>query len=217
MIRQALAAGLTAALFITALPAQAGGSASIASEGEDMRLEYTDNKVRMHIAGQGDNAYMLLLDDRVYSVAGDLVIDASSMLQQFSDQAPTPGDSMASFHGLEATGRTESVAGIRGEVYVVDFTDGDGRRQQKEAVLSDDKRAVDMQRAFMHFVHTMSQASGGLDGAKDLEEALGERGILRMGKQMRVAEISGETPPDARFELPSEPRSLGDFGAAFGN
>lgn len=218
MIRYLLTTSLAAILLLTAFPALAGGWARIASEGEDMKLEYAGEKLRMTVAGQGDKAYMLIRDGKIYSVSGEMVIDASSMMQNAGGQTATPGDSMARFHGLEATGRKETVAGISGEVYRLDFTNHDGRRQQKEVVLSGDERAVAMQRAFLRMTKTMSEATGQeLGGAADFEKALGARGVLRMGNEMRVAEISGDTPSASRFELPSKPRSFGDFGGAFGN
>lgn len=218
MLRAPIAAGLAAALTLTTFSAFAGGWARIASEGENMKLEYRDAKLRMNVEGQGGDAYMLIRDGKIYSVTGNMVIDAGSMMQAAGSQAKTPGDSMARFHALEATGRNETVAGISGKVHVLDFTDHNGRRQQKEVVLSDDQRVVEMQRAFLRMTKTMADAAGtDTGGAADFEAALDGRGVLRMGNEMRVAEISGDDPGAGRFELPSKPKSMSDFGGAFGN
>lgn len=218
MFRVLSAAGIAVALTLSSFSALAGGWARIASSGENMKLEYRGAKLRMNVEGQGGDAYMLIRDGKIYSVTGNMVIDASSMMQSFGGQTKTPGDSMARFHALEATGRSETVAGISGEVHVLDFTDHNGRRQQKEVVLSDDDRVVAMQEAFLRMTKTMADATGtDTGGAADFEAALDGRGVLRMGNEMRVAEISGEDPAAARFELPSEPKSMGDFGGAFGN
>lgn len=214
MLRSSFVLCLAAAMALTAIPAFAGGWARIASEGEDMTMEYDGAKLRMSVSGQGEQAYMLIRDGRIYSVAGELVIDASSMMRNFSGQTQrAPAEAMARFHALEPTGRKETVAGISGEVHVLDFTDHEGRRQQKEAVLSKDARVVELQRAFLHMTRTMAEAAGtDTSGAADFERALGKRGILRMGNDMRVAEISAETPAATRFELPAEPRRFDDFG-----
>lgn len=218
MLRVLFAAGLAAVLTLTSFSALAGGWARIASEGENMKLEYREAKLRMSVGGQGKDAYLLIRDGKIYSVTGSMVVDAGSMMQRFGGETKTPGDSLARFHALEATGRNETVAGISGEVHVLDFTDHNGRRQQKEVVLSDDQRVVEMQRAFLRMTKTMADAAGtDTGGAADFEAALGSRGVLRMGNEMRVAEISGDDPGADRFELPSEPKSLGDFGGAFGN
>jgi hypothetical protein len=217
MSRLLSAAAIAVALTLSSFPVLAGGWARIASTGEEMKLEYRGARLRMSVGGQGEDAYMLIRDGKIYSVSGDMVIDAGSMMQAFGGQTKTPGDSLARFHALEATGRSETVAGISGEVHVLDFTDHDGRRQQKDVVLSEDDRVVALQEAFLRMTKTMAEATGtDTGGAADLEAALDGRGVLRMGNEMRVTEISGETPAAERFELPSEPKSMGDFGGAFG-
>jgi len=198
-----------AASVATTAPAIAGGTATIASQDQSMSLEYDGDLVRMNVEGQADT-YMVIRDGRMYSVSGDMVFDASSLMRNFASQAPAPGDDVGDFHGMNATGRSETVAGIRGEVYVIDFTDSDGRRQKKEAVLSSDRRAREMQDAFMHMTSTMAEATNhNTSGAKEMDAALDGRGILRMGNEMRVTSISGSTPSAARFSLPSEPQKLG--------
>ncbi|WP_420427914.1 hypothetical protein [Algiphilus sp.] len=208
-----LTALLTAASVSFTAPALAGGSATIASQDQSMSLEYDGDRVRMNVQGEADT-YMVIRDGRMYSVAGGMVFDASSLMRSFAGQAPAPGDDVGDFHGLKATGRSETVAGIPGEVYVIDFTDSEGRRQQKEAVLSRDKRAREMQQAFMHMTQVMAEATNtNTSGAAEMDAALDGRGILRMGNEMRVTAISGSTPPAARFELPSEPQQLGGGGS----
>lgn len=200
---------LAAACVASTAPALAGGTATIASQDQSMSLEYDGELVRMNVEGQSDT-YMVIRDGRMYSVSGGMVFDASSIMRNFASQAPAPGDDVGDFHGMKATGRSETVAGIRGEVYVIDFTDSDGRRQQKEAVLSSDRRAREMQDAFMHMTRVMAEATGtNTSGAAEMDAALDGRGILRMGNEMRVTAISGSTPSDARFALPSEPQKLG--------
>ncbi|WP_421718242.1 hypothetical protein [Algiphilus sp.] len=213
MSHRFLTALLTAASVGLAAPAFAGGTATIASQDQSMSLEYDGDKVRMNVGGQSDT-YMLIRDGRMYSVSGDMVFDASSLMRSFAGQAPAPSEDVGDFHGLKATGRSETVAGIKGEVYVIDFTDGDGRRQQKEAVLSRDKRAREMQQAFMRMTEVMAEATNtNTSGAAEMDAALDGRGILRMGNEMRVTEISGSAPSAARFELPAEPQSLGGGGS----
>lgn len=198
-----------AASVATVAPAMAGGTATIASQEQSMSLEYNGELVRMNVGDQSDT-YMLIRDGRMYSVSGDMVFDASSLMRNFASQAPAPGDDVGDFHGMKATGRTETVAGIGGEVYVIDFTDSEGRRQQKEAVLSSDRRAREMQDAFMQMTRVMAEATGtNTSGAAEMDAALDGRGILRMGNEMRVTAISGSTPSASRFALPAEPQKLG--------
>ncbi|MCK5769843.1 hypothetical protein [Algiphilus sp.] len=213
MLSSAMLAGALAAA-----PALAGGSATIASEGNSMTMEYRGDMVRMGAPGEADG-YTIIRDERMYTVTGGTVIDATSMMKAFASAAtPQPSETVARFHGLESTGRSETVAGISGEVYMLDFTDSDGRRQQKEVVLSSDARVRDLQSAFMNMTRTMAKATDiDMQGADDYADALGNRGVLRMGNEMRVTEISGSAPSAARFELPSEPQRMdgdGGLGAA---
>lgn len=199
MIKHLVAALLSAVCTL----AWAAGSATIQTEdGSTMVVEYDGTMVRMG----ADNAdtYLLIRDGRLYSVTGNTVIDASSIMGLFADSLQAPGSDMSAIQRLQPTGRTETVAGVRGEVFLVEFTDSKGQQQQQEVVLSDDARAVELQQAWGTIASTLAAAGGNQASRQDFDRALGHRGILRYGDDMRISAISNQRPAAARFELPAE-------------
>lgn len=214
-------AGLVAgAMLAGASGGVAAGRASVdvAGEGERVRLDLAwrdATTVRMDFDRQP--AYMLVRDGKVYSVSTaegrTMVMDMSAMQGMMGNrggQSPRMApDRAAEVAAFEPTGETEEVAGIEGQVYRVVWRDGRGRERTDEAVLSGDGLAVEMSHAWRAF----AAASGGDD-----MDALGRRfdaagkGVLRFGDTFRVTELSGETPPAARFELPAEPMQIPGMG-----
>lgn len=201
-------------LALSATLGWAAGSAVLeAEEGGRMQLEYDGDRVRMSADGMEDG-YLIIREGRMYTVSGDTVIDASSMFGMFSDSLQTPAGDVTQVHELKATGRRETVAGIAGEVHLLDYTDEEGKRQQQEVVLSNDRRAVELQQAWMTMAEAVASAMGEEDVDASLNKALGQRGILRIGNDMRVHSLSDRRPAAARFELPSEPQDMGGLGKA---
>ncbi|WP_148044758.1 hypothetical protein [Stagnimonas aquatica] len=227
--------------------ALAAGSAQIESGlGSDRAragLEFDGARLRMQAstgaaAGQG---YLIFRDGKAYTV-GDMdgqpfVMEMGAMMkmagQMAAQGAPRDGlDDVAAYHGLSATGRSETVAGLRGEVYRLDYTTRSGDRQSKEMVLTANTTAREMTEALSAFGTAMQAAAGIVEpeGSLQLQAEFQRRGLglLRVGDEFRVLSLSTSKPAAARFELPAEPMQMpaglsglgalgGAGGAASGN
>lgn len=195
----------------------AAGSATISGgDGDTVLMEYSGDKLSMGVGGGSDR--MIMRDGKMFMVTGDTVIDAGSMMGLIGQQAPTMGaDDMDQFKSLTATGRSETHAGVKGEVHILQYLDGDGQAQSKELVLSGDARAVELSKAMMLMGTTMSKLANidiGREEAK-WQTALAGRGVLRADNDFKVVSF-GNAPAASRFELPSAPQSLPNLQGLMG-
>lgn len=239
-----------AASLLFAPPAFAGGAAEFeASDGEHRNrvlLEFDGDKLRMTpVAEKGSaeaSGYAIFRDGKMYSVAitkkqatviemGSMMKMMGSMMSQ-ANQLDTGLDDIAQYHGLSATGKHESHAGISGEVYVIDYTTKAGKREKTEVVLAKNAKLAEMTTAVTAFSEMMAKAMGRNEdapGAKALEaEFKGKNmGLLRVDQGMRLTRLDAATPASARFELPAAPMQMpalpegmsmpaGGLGALFG-
>lgn len=197
--------------------AWADGSASIRSGGEAVTMEYLKDMVRFNMDSD-DAGYMVVRDGRVYSVMGGQVFDATSMMEGMAADMATPTMDIGEVHGLKATGSSETVAGIPGEVHILDFSDEAGERRQAELVLSDDRRARDLQKAFNNMATTFASVMDEqqLEMLREMEKVLDGRGILRYDQEMQVESFADGAPDASRFELPGKPQDLRAIGGAIG-
>jgi hypothetical protein len=213
-------------LMLTSLPlsAWAGGTAVLRSSAEgrttEMQVEYLGDRTRFNVQGQGDS-YMIMRDGKAYAVTQGMVMDLSGMAKMMGSQMQANPGSMASnvdrYMGMHATGRSETVAGIRGDVYVVEYADENGQKHADEVVLSSDKRAWEFSQAMMKMGRSMARAAGIQERAGETEmwnTFNGKRaGVLRYGTQMQVVSLSSSDPASSRFELPSAPTQMPNLGA----
>ncbi|KTG15907.1 MULTISPECIES: hypothetical protein [unclassified Guyparkeria] len=164
-------------------------------------------------------AHVLAIDGKAWgvaSVAGQPVsMDLESLaklLGQESGLTRLGPDTVvpAQLTTLERTDRTETVAGIQGEVYRVSWQDSNGRSHIDEAVFTGDALVQEMQTAL---VGGMSQAIArgtGVAGHEQAHRELQRRGlaVLRFGDDFRLESIERGEQPDHRFALPSKPVDL---------
>lgn len=207
--------------------ASAGGSATLetSSEGNSSQttVEY-DGKgsLRMDGAGGQQNGYLLIRDNKAYSVITEngtpMVIDLASTMKMLgalaknnSAQGATAGNEVVRFVSLDKTGASETVAGISGNVYKLTFVDDEGQQQTEELVLSKDSRARELTSALTAMGKQMARAAGVPEpegAAKMYAEIDGSnQGVLRYGSDFRVAAFSG-APSASRFELPAQPQQM---------
>lgn len=202
---------------------QADITEAVDQEGNKMTFEYQGEHLRINHGQQ--QGYMLMRDDRIYVVNdadGELmVIDLSQTMSMFGDLAKsvTPDMTQVRVDSLEPTGRSETVAGIDGEVYLLKYQDQDGKARETEMVLSSDRRAI----GFRDAMHRMaSSLARSLDKHYDASEYLQHQlartdmGVLRYGSDIRVTSISESSIDPARFVLPAEPTDLSALGGLFG-
>lgn len=182
-----------------------GGGMTIETRGDDVRL-----------TPDGGGAYLILRDGKAYSVVDQggqtIVMDMAALAQSMGrGGAQTNGAPEGRETSIERTGRTETIAGIEGEVVRVSSADG----ESVEVVMTDNQAVVDATDGLLAFADAMTQGMGGQMGgggsalpSDALSDLKGfEGGILRAGDEMRVTSVDANAPAAARFELPAEPVS----------
>ncbi|WP_163559358.1 hypothetical protein [Halomonas sp. NO4] len=210
---RALIAGL---LMATALPALADGQATMESgSGQNhatMEVSWAGDNLRMDFPGQPQAGFMLLKEGKGYMVSemqGQTVIMEMAKLKAMAEglggnDAAIAGQQASEVNTLEASGETETVAGIEGEVYQLTWTDKAGNRHEDELVLSDDTRVRELSAGFDAYQQSMT------DEPDAIAVALAERelGLLRFGDRFRLTSLSDESPDASRFELPEDAQSF---------
>jgi len=183
-----------------------------------MSFEFGDDITRWNA---GEDNYFLVSEDEQYIVSrteeGWQVIEIGSMTKALISFASGYAEQMtgsAEAGELEPTGRTERVAGIKGEVYRY-YDEED--KTEVEVVLTKNRDVVEANRAMME---TLAALFGEDEVRAQSEEAFWGKGLLLSrseDSEFRLASVSGKAVPKSRFELPAEPTKLGfDFSNLFG-
>lgn len=165
-------------------------------------IEVLDNTtLRIHVGTAPD--YLLVLQDKLYSVNGKHSTDVTQLRAQI--RMPAIGDeNIRLISKLEDAGRTETIAGLSGEVFKLRYYDKNMQFIEEEMVVSDDSRVRELTLAWKAYFDLGEHA--GLRGREVLHDYLSARGlgVLRMGTQFQV-EGFGVTPALDRFSLPVSP------------
>ncbi|MFK7830686.1 MAG: hypothetical protein AB8B57_12995 [Congregibacter sp.] len=216
-----LSIGLAAGFAQSAL---AGKAVVTSAEGDESVFEYQRNKLRINTVE--DSNYAVIRDGGFYTVMQDngrtMVIDAGSMMQAFGGmaQGANPGDLAVKVISLKKTRGTETIAGIKGDVYELKFEGESGDMQTEEIVLSDDRRVRELRDALFLMLETITKntSMGDPENARDMLDRLEDldSGVLRFGQDLLITSISGDRIDDARFELPAEPMNLQGLGDMLG-
>ena len=190
------------------------------SESGDTKLsfEFGDDITRWNA---GEDNYFLVSEDEQYIVSrteeGWQVLEIGSMTKALISFASGYAEQMTGSTEageLEPTGRTERVAGIKGEVYRY-YDEED--KTEVEVVLTKNRDVVEANRAMME---TFASLFGEDEVRAQSEEAFWGKGLLLMrseDSEFRLASVSDKAVPKSRFELPAEPTKLGfDFSNLFG-
>lgn len=224
---------LLAALAL-ALPcaAQAGKARIISTDTEAgrsyaMTLEYGGGMARMDLPEQA-GGYAVYRDGGAYMVTQQagfpVVLDLKSMARQLGrmgPQAPSvPGyGEIGRYEDLKPTGHSETVTGIKGDVYLLSWTDSSGTKASEEVVLTSDPRVRELAQILETVARSMAEVTPAThrEGQERFMAAIKGKNlaVLRYGKQMRVESLDATAVPASRFELPAEPMQLpvfGDFG-----
>ncbi|MBA1146785.1 hypothetical protein H0Z60_06900 [Ectothiorhodospiraceae bacterium WFHF3C12] len=201
-------------LLVAPLTGLAGGNATLRADTDAgsgaIEISWSgDGALRME-TGTGPG-YFIVREGKAYVVMQQggqtMVMELASMMKMAAGQVGNvpAGDTFGRVESVNATGASETVAGIEGRVYQVTWTDGDGQRHSGDVVLTDDALVAEMTEAYLGAVQAMSGAD--TDAYRQsLPE--GERGLLRSGEDFRIESISGDEPPPGAFELPAEPMDL---------
>lgn len=211
--------------------ALAGGTAQIETgSGKDATratIEFDGAKVRMVTAinGQGEapQGEMIFRDGKTYAVIrnegtpmvmemGGMMKMMGSMANQQANATTDAFDDVERYYGLTATGRAESVGGVRGEVYRLDYDTKSGQRKSEELVLGTQTAVREMSQSMLAFGTAMTTAMGIIEpeGSRQLQAELQRKnvGVLRFGQEYRVVSLSSTKPPASRFVLPAAPTEM---------
>ncbi len=193
------------------------GAADLSTgDGATMKFEYRGDKLRINM--EDDQGYMIADETGFYVVRDSdgqlMVIDAGKMMQMFGSMAGSASPSVAASKvvSLKGTGRKEDHAGIRGEIYNLEYTEeGSTAVQRAELVLSADKRLLELSHAMSGMARTIAKSAGkSLEGANEFEQRLDKlnMGVLRYGSDLTVNAIDDRKIDNKRFVLPAEPTDL---------
>jgi hypothetical protein len=136
--------------------AEAGKAVVTAEGGSQAIFEYRDDMLR--IGNDQNNSYMVMREGTMYvvSLEGEqpMVFNASSMIKGMAQNTlqVAPSTLTSEFVSIKDTGRDETVAGIKGDVYEVTIRE-DGKERTDEIVLSKDKRAREFRDALFAMSH----------------------------------------------------------------
>ncbi len=196
----------------------AGSADMETSDGNHMKVEYDGDNLRIDTGQAG--SYMVVNADGMYVIntsGGKVtVLDIGKMMGMFGDMASTaPSVATSKIVSLKAKGQREDYAGMRGEVYTLEYIEsGSDQVQTAELVLSDDPRAIKLTKAITGMASAMVTASGRSDqGANDLQERMAslDKGVLRYGNDMWVTTISSRAIAKERFVLPAKPADMSNL------
>ncbi|MBN7797068.1 hypothetical protein [Parahaliea mediterranea] len=204
--------------------AWADGVVTVASGGESMRVEFTDGGM-MRMEDPSGQGYMLMREGSLYSVVSDggniMVIDIAQAISTMGDawqQGAFWDTDIQEIASIESTGKSETVAGIKGEVYEMRAVDNSGRTTTSTMVLTRHEDVAAFTRAMFGMTGILLSALGEQQaGALGEAEAFvndGGWGVLRQGDEYSITQVKSVKPDAARFALPAEPMqlpSLGDF------
>lgn len=215
-------------LIATTAQADLVGTWSVADE-QAIKIYYKDNNhIRMDV---GNGTYMLVLKDKTYSVMNQggqlMVMDMAAMggamkaiggamAGQVDERAKEYDTSTAK---ITKTGRTETVAGYKGDVYKVSVQGPNGL-ETAEFVTSNHKDIIAFQKAFMTISERMAKSFLSEDTMKGFKEtaSLFEKqqagGMLRYGNDMILTKLENKGLDSGFYNLPKNAivMSLPSFG-----
>lgn len=213
-----VATGLAMAI---SFPALADGQAKLEAQSDkdsiNMNVRWAGDNLRMDFPGQSQAGFMLLRDGKGYMVSqvqGQTMVmdmaklkDMAESMGGNSETSNITGQQAKQVDSLKATGDTESVAGLEGDVYRIQWTDKNDQAHDDELVLSDDAQVRELMSAFHEYQRNMT-------GETDpIAMALEDRGLgmLRFGDRFKLAELSDASPAPDIFELPENAKTFEDL------
>lgn len=206
----------------------ADGVATVISEGQETKIEFVNNKF-LRMDSPESQGYMLMRDKKLYSVSTEggnlIVIDmvkVINVMKGLSQQGGFWDENIAKIDSFMPTGKTEYVAGIRGDIFELVTSDKSGKKEESTLVLTTNETVIELTRTMFAmteilFTAASDKPSKALSEMKTLIIS-GGKGILRKGDEFTVAAIESGRVEAARFELPAEPMelpSMGDFTGVF--
>ncbi|GEN24848.1 hypothetical protein HCU01_27970 [Halomonas cupida] len=175
--------------------------------GEQLRVDFPEHAAR---------GYLLMRDGKghvVTNISGQTVVlgirDVQSMLGQLGgvDSSQLGSYQAQSVTSLTATGESETVAGLQGDVYLLDWVNKDGEAHEDRLVLSPTPAALELLGVFDRYQQILTGRADPV-AATLREHGLG---ILRFGDRFQVSALSSNSPDPSAFALPSQSGGLQDL------
>lgn len=168
-----------------------------------LRLDYAAELLRLQRAGEAAQELRLQDDQWQHSAPPPLPTTVALADHPVALDAPAPLPlrdlglaCVVEFLGLDDTGRSETVAGVSGRVYLLSYRDAEGARRREQLVLSADPRARELAWALQRLTVAAAAAPA---GARQLAAELQTRklGPLRLGERWHVRELAtaASVPP----------------------
>jgi hypothetical protein len=181
-------------------------------QNQTLKVSYRDkDNIRMDAGAEG---YMLVTGDKVYMVsqrdgkwtAMDMD-EMGQMMKLFGHQAQAATGKSAGKTSFKPTGRKETVAGYKGEVYRVIHTDSSGKKHEQEVVLSNHPDVKELNQSWVVLASRMAQIMG-KDAAAELKQATeaareqGVGGMIRAGDDMVLQSLEKKSLKASHYKLP---------------
>ncbi len=194
------------------------------------QFEYlNDSTARMNVDGgkkQDGESYMLFKDGKALMIANTqgetMVLDMADLSNMASSLGISPEQQTQGFtssvQSMEPTGQDETVAGIKGELYKLKWTEN-GKVMEDDLVVTHDADAVAYTRAWMTVVRTIQVAGAKREVKGDHLVARLEKedlGILRLGKRFELVSLDSKRPDEAHFVVPEATMQMPNLGALLG-
>ncbi len=175
-------------------------------------IKYADKQhVRIDMTnGINQKVSMLRVGNKVYSINGKVVQDMSqlSKLMAAMGRGKKGSHKKSSVIKYKDTGKTETIAGIKGKVYR--FVDNG---KQHEIVLG---RSKDLQNAVLGLINIMKSASSMKpdDAMKRMQQStsIKNMAMLRLDNAVRLQSIKTTSIPASTFKLPAAPQQMKGLG-----
>lgn len=175
-------------------------------------IKYLDKQhVRIDITDATHNGTtMMKLGDKVYMIQGKVVQDMDQLAEMMTMMMGKGLRKKSTGPPIkyEDTGRTETIAGIRGKVYR--FVENG---KQHEVVMGKNKKLQD---AVLGVVEITKAATGMMpsDPSNRIQQdaSIKSMALLRMDDRVRLQSINTRAVPAATFKLPSKPQQMGGPG-----
>jgi hypothetical protein len=129
------------------------------------------------------------------------------MMKMFGQNTPSATGNKAGQTRFEPTGRKETVAGYKGEVYRLIYTDASGKTREEEVVLSDHPDIKELNKSWIALASRMAQIMG-RDAAEELRQATqaaqehGYGGMVRSGDDMILESLEKTSLKASHYQLP---------------
>ena len=201
---------LALVFFANSALADVVGTYSTGKKSDKMTIYYkNDDSIRIAVAAE---SYMLITDQKVYMVSqhnGKTTAMDMDKLGELSKQMGGMRPKVEAPHAnkndttFKKTGRTETIAGYKGDVYEV-TTDG----TTQEFVATKDKDVVTLNKAFYQMARRMSESLGQnraqeLDATIRMAEAEKMGGMLRFSNDMVLQSLTKQEMGAEFYKLPA--------------